>query len=133
MKIGPPAGGTWAPERLFAYGSLVEPGCLDEVLGYKHLGERLRARLTGYRRITSDTYPYPYIVEAVGDCVEGVLLMDLSSSEMQVLDRYEEVDTGIYRRQLTEVEAWGCGPRPIRLQAHTYVAGPALVAGFTRP
>ena len=133
MKIGPPAGGTWAPERLFAYGSLVEPGCLDEVLGYKHLGERLRARLMGYRRITSDTYPYPYIVEAVGDSVEGVLLMDLSPSEMQILDRYEEVDTGIYRRQLTEVEAWGCGPRPIRLQAHTYVAGPALMAGFTRP
>ena len=132
MDTGPSAGGCWAPERLFAYGSLVEPGCLDEVLGYRHLGERLRARLTGYQRITSATYPYPYIVEATEQCVDGVLLMNLSPSELQILDRYEEVDAGIYRRQLIEVEAWGCGPQPMRLHAHAYVAGPALIASTAR-
>jgi gamma-glutamylcyclotransferase (GGCT)/AIG2-like uncharacterized protein YtfP len=127
MNSRPPTGGSWAPERLFAYGSLIEPGCLDEVLGHRHTGERLRARLTGYQRITSSTYPYPYILEAVGQSVDGVVFMDLSPSELQELDRYEEVDAGMYRRQLIEVEAWGCGPRPIRLQAHAYVAGPSLI------
>jgi len=127
MTIGPPEDDSWAPERLFAYGSLVEPGCLDEVLGHRHTGERLRARLNGYQRVTSANYPYPYIVEAVGQSVDGVLLMDLSPSEMRELDRYEEVDAGMYRREVIEVEAWGCGPRPIRLLAHTYVAGPTLI------
>jgi gamma-glutamylcyclotransferase (GGCT)/AIG2-like uncharacterized protein YtfP len=132
MDSGLVTDGYWAPERLFAYGSLVEPGCLDGVLGYRHLGERLRARLTGFQRITSATYPYPYIVEATGQYVDGVLLMDLSPSDMQVLDRYEEVDAGIYRRQLIEVETWGCGPQPMRLKAHAYVAGPALIASTAR-
>src|SRR5258708_38466968 len=132
MNTGPPTVGSWAPERLFAYGSLVDPGCLDEVLGYKHLGERLRARLVGYQRITSPTYPYPYIVEAVGQSVYGVVLMDLSAFEMQVLDRYEEEDAGIYRRQQIEAEAWGCGQRPILLQGQAYVAGPVLIASTPR-
>jgi gamma-glutamylcyclotransferase (GGCT)/AIG2-like uncharacterized protein YtfP len=132
MHTGLVTGECWAPERLFAYGSLVDPGCLDEVLGYRHLGERLTARVTGYRRITSATYPYPYIVEATGHYVDGVLFMDLSPSEVQVLDRYEEVDAGIYRRQLIEVEAWGCGPQPMRVKAHAYVAGPALIASTAR-
>jgi gamma-glutamylcyclotransferase (GGCT)/AIG2-like uncharacterized protein YtfP len=128
MNTGPPDGGSWAPERLFVYGSLVAPGCLDKVLGHKHLGERLRARLMGYERIASATYLYPYIVEAHGQSVDGVVLMDLSPRDMQALDRYEDVDAGVYRRQLVEVEAWGCGPHALRLVAHAYVAGPALSA-----
>jgi hypothetical protein len=47
---------------------------------------------------------------------------------MKVLDGYEEVNTGVYQRRMVEVRAWGCGPRPIRLDAFTYVAGPALRA-----
>src|SRR5260370_22484124 len=37
--------GTPTMEHLFVYGSLVEPRCLDEVLGHPFMGERLRARL----------------------------------------------------------------------------------------
>jgi hypothetical protein len=32
----------------------------------------------------------------------------------------------MYERIAVEVEAWSCGPRPIRLTAHTYVAGEQL-------
>jgi gamma-glutamylcyclotransferase (GGCT)/AIG2-like uncharacterized protein YtfP len=128
MNIGPPDAGSWAPERVFAYGSLITPGRLDAVLGHKHLGERLRARLTGYQRIASATYPYPYIVEAQGRYVDGVVLMDLRADDIQALDCYEEVKAGVYQRQMVEVEAWGCGPRSLRLQAHTYVAGATLRA-----
>jgi gamma-glutamylcyclotransferase (GGCT)/AIG2-like uncharacterized protein YtfP len=118
--------------RLFAYGSLVDPACLDEVLGHRHAGERLPARLDGFERIATSAYPFPYIVAAPGRCVEGVLLMDLSLQDVAVLDRYEEVDEGIYQRQLVEVEAWGCAPETLRLQAHTYVAGPVLIAANIR-
>jgi hypothetical protein len=116
------------PQHVFAYGTLVDPRRLDEVLGHKHRGERLAARLDGYRRVMSASYPYAFILEAQGRFVDGVLLMDLSPYDLQVLDRYEEVERGMYQRQLVEVAAWGCGPRPLRLYAHAYVAGPALAS-----
>jgi gamma-glutamylcyclotransferase (GGCT)/AIG2-like uncharacterized protein YtfP len=122
------AGGASASQHLFVYGSLVDPGCLNDVLGHAHRGERLRARLFGYERVTAPTLEFPYIVSAPGRRVEGVLVMDLSPYDMQALDRYEEVDEGMYRRECVEVEAWGCGPRPLRFEAETYVAGPAISA-----
>jgi gamma-glutamylcyclotransferase (GGCT)/AIG2-like uncharacterized protein YtfP len=114
--------------HVFAYGSLIEPGRLDAVLGHKHLGERLAARLLGYQRMVEPMYPYPYVVPAPGASVHGVLLMDLSPYDMQALDRYEEVESGAYQRETVEVEAWGCGPRPIYVQADVYAAGHQLLA-----
>jgi hypothetical protein len=116
-----------ATQHLFAYGSLVDPRCLDEVLGHAHSGERLRARLVGYERKAVDVLPYPFIVAVSGGRVDGVLVMDLSIYDMQVLDGYEEIEAGMYRRELVEVEAWGCGPHTLHMQAYTYVAGPGLI------
>jgi gamma-glutamylcyclotransferase (GGCT)/AIG2-like uncharacterized protein YtfP len=116
-----------ATQHLFAYGSLVDPRCLEEVLGHAHSGERLRAQLVGYERKTEDVFPYPFIVAASGGCVDGVLVMDLSTYDMQLLDGYEEIETGMYRRQLVDVEAWGCGLQTLHMQAYTYVAGPGLI------
>src|ERR1051326_1553969 len=114
--------------HVFVYGSLVQPDRLDEVLGHRHLGERLAARLADYRRVATADYPYPFIVAEPGASVDGALLMDLSPYDLAVLDRYEEVESGVYRRDLVEVEAWGCGARPIYVRAATYVAGSALRA-----
>ena len=114
--------------HVFAYGTLVAPKCLDEVLGHEHLGERLAARLDGFRRIKSSAYEYPFIVEARGGAVDGVLVMDLTPDDLQALDRYEEVDTGVYRRESVDVMARGCGPRPARIRAVAYVAGDLLAA-----
>jgi len=87
-------------------------------------------RANGWRRAwwATAAYPFPYIVAAGGRSVDGVLIMDLTAYDIQALDRYEEVDKGIYERRPVEVEVWGCGPRTMHLQAQTYVAGPALVA-----
>lgn len=112
--------------HLFVYGSLVQPTCLDEVLGHRHAGERFAARLADYGQMTEPNYPYPFIISAPGQSVDGVLLMDLTPCDLQVLDRYEEVESGVYRREPVEVEAWGCGARPIHVRADTYVAGPVL-------
>jgi gamma-glutamylcyclotransferase (GGCT)/AIG2-like uncharacterized protein YtfP len=118
--------------HLFAYGSLADPRRLDDVLGRRHCGERLRARLDGFERISTAAYPFPYIVAAHGRSVDGVLLMDLSSDDLEALDQYEEIDQGMYQRQSVEVEAWGCGSQTLRLQAHTYVAGAALMTSINR-
>src|SRR5919199_5449347 len=131
MDKGPlPHGGSTA--HLFAYGTLTDPSCLDDVLGHRHAGERLRARLEGFERVTTAAYAYPYIVAAEGRSVDGVVVMDLSVQDVEALDRYEEVDQGMYQRQRVEVDAFGCGARTLRLQAHTYVAGPALLASIHR-
>ncbi len=114
--------------HLFAYGTLVDSLQLDAVLGHKHLGERLAARLPGYRRVATGSYPYPFVVEDAGAWVDGVLVMDLSPYDMQVLDRYEDIESGVYRRDAVQVEAWGCGPNPMRLSADVYVAGAGLEA-----
>jgi hypothetical protein len=111
---------------------LVDPQRLDAVLGHRHEGERLAARLVGFQRVTTRTYPYPFIVEAGGGSVEGVLLMDLSPSDMWTLDEYEEVDSDVYRRETVQVEALGCGPRPLQVRAEAYVAGAALQASTVR-
>ena len=66
-----------------------------------------------------------FIVEAEGSSVEGVLVMDLSPYDLQALDRYEEVDAGVYHREPVQVEAWGCGPSPMRVRAEAYLAGPS--------
>jgi gamma-glutamylcyclotransferase (GGCT)/AIG2-like uncharacterized protein YtfP len=117
---------------VFAYGSLVDPHCLDEVLEHRYAGERYRARLAGYQRIMNSEYPFPYIVAAREAWVDGVVVMDLTPCDLQKLDRYEEVEAGVYRRELVDVEAWGCGPTPLRVQAFTYVAGPGLPASTSR-
>jgi len=126
------AGDAHPTRNVFAYGTLIEPGLLDTVLGHKHLGERLAARLVGYERISVPSYAYPYVVLRPGVSVDGVLLMDLSAYDMQALDRYEEVESGVYRRETVEVEAWGCGPRPIFVQADVYAAGQQLLASTDR-
>ena len=110
--------------HLFVYGSLVEPHCMQEVLGHWHMGERLRARLAGYARRTSEAFAYPFLLASPGSTVDGVLVMDLTSADMEALDAYEEVDTGVYQRVSVEVEVSGCGPRTWCVPAQTYVAGP---------
>ena len=121
-----------ASRHLFVYGSLVDPRCLEDVLGHPHPGERLRAQLAGYTRIAADAFPYPFIVAAAGARVDGVLISDLSPYDMQLLDRYEEIEAGMYRRELVEVEAWSCGPQTLHVQAYAYVAGPALIVSTAR-
>ena len=113
---------------LFVSGSLTDPRCLDEVLGYRFAGERLRGQLRGYERLTSPRFEYPFLVRRDGGVVEGVVVMGLGPSDLAVLDRYEEVDSGLYGRVgVDEVDVWGCGPHSMHLPAETYVAGPALL------
>ena len=109
------------------YGTLVDPARVDEVLGHRHSGERLRARLVGYHRVLTERYPFPFIVAAQGGVVDGVVLEDLSQDDLRVLDRYEEVEDGVYSREVADVEIWGCGPSTPRVRRlYVYVAGPAL-------
>jgi gamma-glutamylcyclotransferase (GGCT)/AIG2-like uncharacterized protein YtfP len=118
--------GTEPGIHLFVYGTLVDPRTLDDVLGYRFAGERLRARLADYERLVLDTFDYPLIIRRAGHSVDGILIMDLSPRDLVVLDRYEDVECGNYSRASVDVEAWGCGPQPLVVGAQAYVAGPNL-------
>jgi gamma-glutamylcyclotransferase (GGCT)/AIG2-like uncharacterized protein YtfP len=123
-----------AVTHLFVYGSLTNPRRLDSVIGRPHQGERLRARLRGFRSLRSQEYEYPFLVPAQGRYADGVLVMDLSEADLRAIDEYEEVDQHRYRRVSVEVEVWGCGPGHTLVPAQTYVAGPALAgAGDPAP
>jgi gamma-glutamylcyclotransferase (GGCT)/AIG2-like uncharacterized protein YtfP len=113
---------------LFVYGTLVDPRGLDEVLGYRFGGERLRAQLRGFFRVRIDDFDYPFLVAREGSVVDGILIVGLGARDLAVLDRYEDVDSGLYSRTPVEdVEVWGYGPQATRMAAETYVAGPALL------
>lgn len=114
--------------HVFVYGTLVDPLRLDEVIGHRHTGERLRARLSGYRRQFAVGFDYPFIVPVQQAGVDGILVMDLSAADVETLDAYEQVDQGTYERKAVEVDVWGCGPLPMRLEAQTYVGGARLAA-----
>ena len=118
--------------HVFVYGSLLDPRRLADVLGRTPTGERLRATLRAYARRSANGYAYPFIVAAPDAQVDGVVIMGLSPHDLERLDAYEEVDTGMYTRTEVEVEAWGCGPRGTRLNAYTYVAGPRLLEFVSR-
>jgi len=130
MNVGESGAGTGAA-HLFVYGSLVDPRQLDAVLGYHFLGERLRARLAGYERVMSERFGYPFLVARTAHVVDGILIMDLSPGDFDVLDRYEDVAAGVYERVPVEVETWGCGPISTYLEAQTYVGGLKLRSTVT--
>jgi gamma-glutamylcyclotransferase (GGCT)/AIG2-like uncharacterized protein YtfP len=113
--------------HVFVYGTLVDRRVLEEVIGHPHMGEVLRAQLKGFRRTVGEGFDYSFLVEQTGGSVDGLLIMDLSSADVEVLDRYEDVGNGLYRRLDVEVEVFGCGPRACIMQAGTYVAGEALL------
>lgn len=119
--------------HLFVYGSLTNPRRLDQVIGRAHRGERLRARLAGFESRSSADYDYPFLVPATGSRTDGILVMDLTESDIRAIDAYEEVHLDRYRRAPVEVEAWGRGPRSRILPAETYVAGPMLASRAQAP
>jgi gamma-glutamylcyclotransferase (GGCT)/AIG2-like uncharacterized protein YtfP len=110
--------------RLFVYGTLMDRATLERVLGRRYGGEQLRARLPGYARRRVPGYAYPVLFPDPAAATDGLLLLDLTGEDLLALDAYEDVAEGAYERRAVEVEAWACGPTPLLVEAHTYLAGP---------
>lgn len=88
--------------RLFAYGTLADPDQLGAVVG-----THLRCRVLGggiVSGILYDAGPFPALQTSSvpDDIVRGVVL-ELDDSALARLDAYEDVDGGLYVRQLREV------------------------------
>ena len=76
---------------LFVYGTLKFKELRCRIIGREVLTES--ALLTGYKAVHCRVFfrilPYPCLVECSGNVVTGILLKDLSRSEMGLLDKYE--------------------------------------------
>ncbi len=108
---------------LFAYGVLMYPELLEALLGQPV--EMLEASAPNHQRYTvrkAGYPPFPALVPEAGIQVAGVLVVGLNQAAVSRLDDFEEVDTGLYRRQPIEV----MGPAKRLRRAQAYLAGPGL-------
>ena len=80
---------------LFAYGLLTDPAALRRLLGY--VPEGRPARLAGYRRRYSRRHGYYYVTRDPAAGTQGTAWR-LPEAALPVLDDFEDVDTGLYRR-----------------------------------
>jgi gamma-glutamylcyclotransferase (GGCT)/AIG2-like uncharacterized protein YtfP len=76
-----------AAKNLFAYGTLMWPEVLEQVVGRRLSGEF--AVLSGYRRLRVKGESYPVIVPSAADSVEGIMYRGLNAREIRRLDLFE--------------------------------------------
>jgi gamma-glutamylcyclotransferase (GGCT)/AIG2-like uncharacterized protein YtfP len=106
---------------LFVYGSLRDPRVRGGLLGERADLTTCPAILLGYTRRLVPDFDYPFVVPAAPDArVDGDLLLGLVDADYAVLDRYEDVDDGLYLRAPVTVETED-GP----VDAWAYLRGPA--------
>ena len=110
---------------LFVYGSLRDPRVRARVLGEQRPAlTTCPATLYGHERQTVPSFGYPFLVPAGADAgVDGELILGLADADYPVLDRYEDVEDGLYVRERVTVET-ADGP----VDAWTYLRGPAAPA-----
>jgi gamma-glutamylcyclotransferase (GGCT)/AIG2-like uncharacterized protein YtfP len=109
---------TWP---LFIYGSLRDPGVRAGLLGERLDLTTCPAILRGHTRQRVSNFDYPFVVPAAPAArVDGELLLGLQPDDYAILDRYEDVDDGLYMRVGVSVDT-AAGP----VDAWTYLKGPA--------
>lgn len=110
-------------QDLFAYGVLMRPELLRALTQRRFTSEP--ATLEGFRRYTvvEEGYPpFPAIVPEPDARVDGVLVREVDEESLRILDRFEEVESGLYRRG--EVTVFDDAGR--KCQAWVYIAGSKL-------
>jgi gamma-glutamylcyclotransferase (GGCT)/AIG2-like uncharacterized protein YtfP len=86
-----------APATLFVYGSLLNASHRQEIVGRRV--ETLPATLHGYEKGRGR---YFYVRRRTGARTKGLLLLNLTSQDFLLLDRYEEIPH-LYTREMVEV------------------------------
>jgi gamma-glutamylaminecyclotransferase len=105
---------------LFVYGSLRDPRVRACVLGERPGLATCPAILCGHERQMVPSFDYPFLVPADVDAsVDGELILGLADADYPILDRYEDVDDGLYVRARVTVEM-ADGP----VDAWAYLRGP---------
>ncbi len=108
--------------NIFAYGLLQHPAVLQQLL--PRLPDLQPAYIEGYVRRTLNYpgfNPCAMAVEQAGQRLQGVLLGGVDEEALAILDKFEALEQGIYRRETIEAVTEG-GARVCEL----YTVGHAL-------
>jgi len=105
---------------LFVYGSLRDPLVRARLFGPRADLTTCPAVLPGHVRLMVPSFDYPFLVPAEADIrVDGELLLGLTAEDYGVLDRYEDLDDGLYVRETVAVQTAGGS-----VEAWAYLRGP---------
>ncbi len=107
---------------LFAYGTLRDPALLDRLLGPSPERTLVAAELRDFAKVWRPGFDYPLVVPQPGARVRGVLIFGLDGEAYRVLDDYEGVAEGDYRR--IQARVWPRGAERQAVEAYVYAAGP---------
>jgi gamma-glutamylcyclotransferase (GGCT)/AIG2-like uncharacterized protein YtfP len=99
--------------RLFVYGTLLDPGCVERVTGRRFPGRV--GMLHGWSRTTGG-HGYPVIHPVAGGRVNGLVLDGIDDRALRSLDAYED-EGRLYVRKTVYVSIDGCSTA-----CDTYVA-----------
>ncbi|ROS00101.1 gamma-glutamyl AIG2-like cyclotransferase [Sinobacterium caligoides] len=112
--------------NVFAYGLLKYPDMLTTLLGERI--QLCQATLPDYSRRTIKEAEVPavaVVIPKTGETVEGSLLLDVDERGIKVLDAFEMLEQGWYRRDTVQVQV---ADAEEVVEAQVYLAGPAITA-----
>lgn len=115
---------------LFVYGMLMSEDLLEALTGRRF--ETCPAVLHGFERlrVVKEGYPeFPGLVRREGVSVEGVLVRQVDEESLVRLDRFEEVETDLFRRGRVRVVDRDGG----EWDAEVYLPGPDTAAALSGP
>ena len=82
--------------NVFAYGALMDKARLNTLI--KRVPEMHPARVTGYRQFYDDALGYQNAEKDDRASIRGMVLEGITGQELRVLDHYEGMGEGSYRR-----------------------------------
>ncbi|MCA1928293.1 gamma-glutamylcyclotransferase family protein [Rheinheimera sp.] len=111
-------------DAVFVYGLLTLPDVVYAITGKNYAMQQ--ASLADYKSYglnqqPGDT-PVPALAPCAGHLQQGQLLLDVAAAELDKIDFFEELDSGLYLRHKVRVQSSGQW-----LDAWCYLAGPALL------
>jgi gamma-glutamylcyclotransferase (GGCT)/AIG2-like uncharacterized protein YtfP len=104
---------------IFVYGTLLNDEVLENILG--HIPTKCSAQLHGYKRVKVLGEKYPAILPDENSKVDGVILIELSATDLKYLDEYEGMH---YERQSVLVSAVTSVSGDLNQPCTTYVFRP---------
>jgi gamma-glutamylcyclotransferase (GGCT)/AIG2-like uncharacterized protein YtfP len=105
--------------NLFVYGSLMDRGVLEDVLGRPYEGIFEDATIRDHTRLDLGCY---MLFKEKGCSCNGKLISGLHPLDFVRLDRFEGVRAGLYRRKTTTVDVFR-GNKVIKVEADVYYNG----------
>ena len=103
---------------IFVYGTLRDPDVLSRLL--RRVPPMKPAKVEGYRKYFDQDAGFPMAIKEKGSVIDGALMTGIGSRDLSMLDDYEGIRKGLYKRITVQVMPAG-SKAPV--EAFMYVKG----------